>query len=379
MNLEAITLSEVAEKIQYGYTASASYDKSIGPKYLRITDIVPDVINWEQVPYCKINDDEIDKYLLHTGDIVIARTGNTTGYAKLIRGENNAVFASYLIRVQVNKDLADPYFIGHLLESDIYKRYVAQQKSGSAQGGANAKVLTNYRFVLPPLPDQRKIASILSAYDDLIKNNLRRIALLGEAMRLLYQEWFVRLQFPGYEHTGIVDGVPEGWEQVTIEDVLTLQRGFDLPSQSRIEGRVPIVASTGINGFHDKAMVKGPGVVTGRSGSLGNVHYICQDFWPLNTTLWVKELKRVSPLFAYFLLKELSLEIYNGGVSVPTLDRKVVHRIPIVLPSEKVMNQFNNLVEPIVSQIKHLEEYNQKLKQARDLLLPKLMSGEVTV
>ncbi|OGR31137.1 MAG: hypothetical protein A2005_05255 [Desulfuromonadales bacterium GWC2_61_20] len=232
---------------------------------------------------------------------------------------------------------------------------------------------------MPARYAQQRIADILSAYDDLIENNRRRMALLEEAARQVYQEWFVRLRFPGYEHTRIVDGVPEGWEKTPLESALVLQRGFDLPSQDRSDGSVQIYASTGVNGYHNVAKVQAPGIVTGRSGSLGKVHYVYEDYWPLNTTLWIKEFRRVSPLFAYFLLSSLNLEQYNGGVSVPTLDRKVVHRIEVVVPPAKIQSLFGEYVMPMFSQVRQLGLYNDKLRTARDLLLPKLMSGEIAV
>jgi type I restriction enzyme S subunit len=164
-----------------------------------------------------------------------------------------------------------------------------------------------------------------------------------------------------------------------LESALVLQRGFDLPSQDRSDGSVPIYASTGVNGTHNVAKAKAPGVVTGRSGSLGKVHYVHEDYWPLNTTLWVKEFRRVSPLFAFFLLASLRLDQYNGGVSVPTLDRKVVHKIEVVVPNSKMQALFSDYVLPMFTQLRTLGSYNDKLRTARDLLLPKLMSGEISV
>jgi len=142
---------------------------------------------------------------------------------------------------------------------------------------------------------------------------------------------------------------------------------------------VPIYASTWVNGTHNVAKAKAPGVVTGRSGSLGKVHYVHEDYWPLNTTLWVKEFRQVSPLFAFFLLSSLQLDQYNGGVSVPTLDRKVVHKIEVVVPNSKIQSLFGDYVLPMFSQVRNLEFYNNKLRAARDLLLPKLMNGEIAV
>jgi type I restriction enzyme S subunit len=239
--------------------------------------------------------------------------------------------------------------------------------------------LAKLEIAYPSLLTQLRIADILSSYDTLIENNRRRMVLLEEAARQLYREWFVRLRFPGHEHTRITNGVPEGWERMPFESALVLQRGFDLPLQDREDGDVPIYGSTGINGFHSKVRVSGPGVVTGRSGTLGEVRYVTTDFWPLNTSLWVKEFKRVSPIYAVFLMREMDLRQYNGGVSVPTLDRKIVHKAEILLPEKKLMASFDEIVGPLFMQINTLTTQIEKLRAARDLLLPRLMSGEVVV
>ena len=162
-------------------------------------------------------------------------------------------------------------------------------------------------------------------------------------------------------------------------EMLTLQRGFDLPASARVEGDFPVYAATGIHGWHNKAMVKGPGVITGRSGSLGKVLYSPDDFWPLNTTLWVKDFKFVSPEFAFFLLSGLNLEQFNGGAAVPTLNRNDVHRIEVRLPPKRLIEEFSEIVLVQLRQIEGLIRYNDKLCEARDLLLPRLMSGELTV
>ena len=377
-NVPLLSLADIAESVRYGYTASAS-DREVGPKFLRITDIVPPQINWASVPYCEIDEKNLAKFSLDIGDIVIARTGATVGYAKLIRDNEPSVFASYLVRIRVDPEKADPGYIGRIVESEVYKRFVLSRVGGAAQPNANAKVLSSFRLPIPEKATQRRIASILSAYDDLIENNRRRIQLLEQAARLLYREWFVYLRFPGHEHAKIKDGVPEGWEMKPLGDLLTLQRGFDLPVKNRKEGPYPIYASTGINGFHNVAKVVGPGVVTGRSGSLGTVMYVPGDFWPLNTALWVKEFKRVSPLFALHLLSGMKLEQYNGGAAVPTLNRNDVHRVETLCPSRNVVRLFDDCISSLYLQTETLERSVKSLAQARDLLLPRLMNGEVAV
>ena len=236
---------------------------------------------------------------------------------------------------------------------------------------------------LPPLPVQRRIAGILSAYDDLIENCQRRIRILEDMARGLYREWFVHFRFPGADALPRVDSplgpIPQGWEVARLDEVLVLQRGFDLPKGERAEGSIPIYAASGITGFHNEAKVHAPGVVTGRSGTIGEVLYVQEDFWPLNTTLWVKAFPRSEPLFAYFLLGSLGLKQFNSGAAVPTLNRNDVHGIPVVVPPRDVQRCFQEITGSMLGQARMLTMKIANLRRTRDLLLPRLLSGQITL
>ena len=238
-------------------------------------------------------------------------------------------------------------------------------------------------FQIPFPENRRAIASILSAYDDLIENNTRRIKILEEMAQMIYREWFVNFRFPGHENVKMVESelgpIPEGWRLGRLEDAVVMQRGFDLPKVRRIPGDVPIIAATGLNGTHNAAKVKGPGVVTGRSGSLGTVMLVWENFWPLNTTLWAKEFRQSNPIHAYFTLKALDLKGFNSGAAVPTLNRNDIHGLPTVLPDRGTLNAFVECVVPLFTLKRNLEVKNFNLRATRDLLLPKLISGEVSV
>ena len=310
-----------------------------------------------------------------TGTLCITIAANIADTAILVF---DACFPDSVIGFIADESKADTRFVKYLFDATIQQQ-VQKFTQGAAQDNLSQEKLLSIEFPIPEINEQKRIADIVSAYDDLIENNRRRMALLGDAARQLYREWFVRLRFPGHEHTRITNGVPEGWKRAPFETALVLQRGFDLPVQNREGGDVPIYGSTGISGFHNKAKVAGPGVVTGRSGTLGEAHYVPSDFWPLNTALWVKEFKRVSPFFAVFLMREMRLSQYNGGVSVPTLDRKIVHKAEILIPSKKLLNSFDEFAESLFQQINTLTTQIEKLRAARDLLLPRLMSGEIAV
>lgn len=329
----------------------------------------------------ELSDRELESNSLEDGDLLFGRRSLVeAGAGKcslVVEPADSLTFESSIIRVRINKEAANPRFLYYYFLSPQGRGRIRSIVSGTNVKGIRGSDLKRLHVASPPKCAQDAIATTLAAYDDLIENNRRRMVLLEESARLLYSEWFIRLRFPGHEHTCITDGVPEGWERVPLENALVLQRGFDLPTQDRQEGSVPIYGSTGILGYHDKAKASAPGVVTGRSGTLGEVQYVADDYWPLNTALWVKEFKRVTPLFALFLLREMDLKQYNGGASVPTLDRKSVHKVEITVPSNMLLSSFDEFAADIFAQIKNLNAQNEKLRAARDLLLPRLMSGEL--
>jgi len=317
------------------------------------------------------------KFVLKDKDILLAMTGATAGKLGRVRTTQDLLLNQRVAKIEATS--AEPDFIWFALSSEKYRERFYSIAGGAAQPNMSGGQIEAVEILLPPPLAQNRIADVLSAYDDLMENNRRRMALLEESARLLYREWFVRLRFPGHEHIPLTNGVPQGWERVPFECALVLQRGFDLPEREWQEGEFPICCSTGIVGYHNEAKAKGPGVFTGRSGSLGVVNYVESDYWPHNTALWVRDFIKVTPLFALFLLREMNLDQYNGGASVPTLDRKAVHRVPVLVPPRKFITLFDEQLTPMFEQLRNLRQQHQKLRAARDLLLPRLMSGEVAV
>ena len=312
-------------------------------------------------------------------DIVFSYEATLHRYARIPDGFGGCL-GRRMALVRPDRSKVDPRFMHYLFLSPVWRAKMdAITITGATVNRIPLTIFRETEVSFPELHEQRKIADILSAYDDLIENNRRRIALLEEAARLLYREWFVHFRFPGHEHFKVTDGLPEGWKRRTLGSVLNLQRGFDLPVSRRIPGGVPVYGSTGIVGEHNVARVVFPTLVTGRSGSLGKVCYVDDPCWPLNTSLWVTAFKEVSIHFAYFLLSEINLAKFNAGASVPTLDRKVAHGVNILIPSRNVATLFDEQMEVVFRQKKSLDQQIQKLAEARDLLLPRLMNGEIAV
>ena len=398
-----VKLSDISH-LQYGYTAT-SKKINVGPKYLRITDIVKDTIDWDNVPFCKIEEKKISKYLLNIGDIVVARTGNTVGYAKLIRKDIFAVFASYLIRIQLNQTKADPNYVGRLIESNIFKKYIHSMKSGAAQPNANAEVIGRFQFCLPPLKTQQKIASILSTYDDLIENNNRRITILEEMAQKLYREWFVKFRFPGYEEVKMVESelglIPEGWEVKRIDDFGKVVTG-KTPSKKREEyygNDVPFIKTpdmhNGIFVINTNEYLTYEGADSQKNkylppksisvSCIGTVGIVSINAISAQTNQQINSVVLKESFFLeflYFALLDLKSTIQNygsTGATMANLSKGKFEQLKIIVPSQNLIKYFHKIVSPLFNQILIFSKKNINLKQQRDLLLPKLISGKIDV
>lgn len=291
----------------------------------------------------------------------------------------DACFPDSVIGFMADEKEADVRFVKYKL--DFVKQTFQRVSQGAAQDNLSQEKLLSIPLLVPTVAEQRDIADILSAYDDLIENNRRRMELLEVSARHLYEEWFVRLRFPGHEHTKIVNGVPEGWERKSLGECFVLKRGHDLPEPMRVPGDIPVVSSSGVTGYHNQKKAEGPGVVTGRYGTLGEVHYIDSDYWPHNTALFVSDFKGHSPRIVHACLRYELLRVtaQSNNAAVPGVNRNVIHMFKLIWPSPKLQALLDVYLVPIYRQLTVLRRQIDTLKSARDLLLPRLMSGEVAV
>ncbi len=393
------TLANVCESVRYGYTASA-ISEPYGPLFLRITDIVPESLDWESVPYCLIEDDDRKRFTLAVGDIVVARTGATVGYAKLIRDAVDAVFASYLVRFRVDPKLADPAYVGRLVESQVYKSFVQSRIGGAAQPNASAPVLGAFEFALPSRQSQQRIADILSAYDDLIENNRRRMALLEDTARQLYREWFVRLRFPGHEHTRITNGVPEGWERKAIEQLACyLNRGiaphYDDEAEGLVinqkcirAGRLDLsLARRQSREYTPKRQIQHGDILVNSTGegTLGRVAQVLAPIENCTVDTHVTIVRPAAGVGIHYIGQALMeweprlSTMGRGATNQTELSRRQIGDVQILVPQRLLLQQFEDFAAPSFRQAWVLMEQNAKLRAARDLLLPRLMSGEIAV
>ncbi|MDE0483326.1 MAG: restriction endonuclease subunit S [Candidatus Poribacteria bacterium] len=386
-----VILREICDSVKYGYTASAK-SEPIGPKFLRITDIVPNHIDWSSVPHCEIDKDNLSKYLLKKNDIVIARTGATTGYAKRIRTKQHAIFASYLVRIRINPKCNSKY-IGYVIESDEYKQFIQLNIGGAAQPHANAQILTSFPIPLPPLPTQRKIAAILSTYDDLIENNTRRIKILEDMAQTLYREWFVHYRFPGYENVPMVESelgaIPQGWEVKKFGGVSynfdRLRKPLSGQVRSTMQGEYPYYGAAKILDYINGYLFDGRYLLIGEDGSVVTkdgkpvLQLVTGKFWVNNHTHVVQGKSPISTNFLYLFMSNVTITSYITGAAQPKINQENLNRIPVIFPPENLLEQFENTIQPNFENIIALNLKNANLCQTRDLLLPKLISGKIDV
>lgn len=377
MKWEKVKLGNVTDSC-LGKMLDQNKNKGDYQPYLANVNVRWGEFDLEDLPLMKFEESEQERYELKYGDLVICEGGEPGRCAIWKEQIPNMKIQKALHRVRVHDCLDYRYlFYWFLLAGKTGE--LDQYFTGATIKHMPGQKLKEVVIDKPPLEIQHRIADILSAYDDLIENNQKQIKLLKEAAQRLYKEWFVDLHFPGHENTKIVDGVPEGWSRTNINGILTFHRGYDLTKNEMKAGRYPVIGSTSIIGYHNEFKIKGPGIVTGRSGSLGKYQLVWDDFWPHNTSLYISNYKGHNIFFVYSLLQTVDFASLNNGGAIPTLNRNVLSNIEVIEPEKKLQDVFAKIAEPQYQKIKNLEKQNDRLKTARDLLLPKFMSGEVEV
>ncbi len=302
--------------------------------------------------------------------------------------------------IRANPDIVLSYFLFCSLQSPFFQAGLKAKATGTTVLGIRQSDLKNVLVLLPPLPTQKRIADILSKYDDLIDNNNRRIALLEESVHLLYREWFVSLRFPGHESVRVVDGVPEGWERVTAERVISFNPKTSVPKG---ENRpfVPMQSlSTNLMTIDDieyrpvkgGAKFKNYDTLLARitpcleNGKTAFVQFLDDDELVAtgSTELIVMRSEKVSPYWVYCLsrsynFRQHAINSMSGSDNRQRVQPKSLEGFEILKPKENILEKFHNLSRPVFIKIHLLSDANQKLKEARDSLLPRLMNGSLEV
>ena len=381
MKWEKVKLGDIAtfsNGINFNKTAYAKGIKLIGvsnfgdrfyPDYSQLQEVKKDIVRLEDC--------------LRNGDIVFVRSnGNKelVGRCMLVKNPTERVtYSGFCIRARLNDtDRYDPVYFTYYFKSKAFRRAVSGTAVGANIQNLSQARLSNHECRIPSIEVQHRIADILSAYDDLIENNQKQIKLLEEAAQRLYKEWFVDLRFPGHENTKIVDGVPEGWRRGLLKELISVNYGKD-HKKAPDDGNIPVYGSGGLMRKCNKSLFSGEAVLIPRKGSLNNIMYVDETFWTVDTMFYATMKQPHTAVFVYFFVKAFDMYSMNIGAAVPSMTTKILDAMDVVIPDKETLEKFDKLTKTYFNKIKTLQGQNERLKIARDLLLPKLMSGEVEV
>ncbi len=328
----------------------------------------------------KEKDEALRNGKLKRGDIVYTTRGTVgnAGYYNSSVPYENVRINSGMVILRSNGEIVDARFLYQILKSEYYRPYFKQYCTGSAQPQLPIKNFSQIYLNVPDIKTQHRIADILSVYDNLIENNQKQIKLLEEAAQRLYKEWFVDLRFPGHENTKIVDGVPEGWRRGLLKELISVNYGKD-HKKAPDDGNIPVYGSGGLMRKCNKSLFSGEAVLIPRKGSLNNIMYVDETFWTVDTMFYATMKQPHTAVFVYFFVKAFDMYSMNIGAAVPSMTTKILDAMDVVIPDKETLEKFDKLTKTYFNKIKTLQGQNERLKIARDLLLAKLMSGEVEV
>ena len=376
MKWEKVKLGNVTDSC-LGKMLDQNKNKGDYQPYLANVNVRWGEFDLEDLPLMKFEESEQERYELKYGDLVICEGGEPGRCAIWKEQIPNMKIQKALHRVRVHDCLDYRYlFYWFLLAGKTGE--LDQYFTGATIKHMPGQKLKEVVIDKPPLEIQHRIADILSAYDDLIENNQKQIKLLEEAAQRLYKEWFVDLRFPGYENTKIVDGVPEGWSRGLLKELISVNYGKD-HKKAPDDGNIPVYGSGGLMRKCNKSLFSGEAVLIPRKGSLNNIMYVDETFWTVDTMFYATMKQPHTAVFVYFVVKAFDMYSMNIGAAVPSMTTKILDAMDVVIPDKETLEKFDKRAKMYFNKIKTLQGQNERLKTARDLLLPKLMSGEVEV
>lgn len=353
----------------------------------------------------EVDEKERNSYSIKKGDVFITRTSETMeelGMSTVaLKDYPNATYNGFTKRLRPITELLEPRFIGYYLRTPEFRGKFMAFSAMTTRASLTNDDLLSLEVPVPPLPIQQRIASILSAYDDLIENNQKQIKLLEEAAQRLYKEWFVDLRFPGHEGVKVVDGVPEGWSRTRLDEVIEFNPKVSL-TKERIKEFVPMSALSNTAMILDTNEItytqsnsgskfKNDDTIMARitpcleNGKIAFVQELKSEEGAVGSTEYIVLRSRLlCPSMVYLLSRMQDFRKYaiNNMSGSDGRQRVKVERLmeyEYLKPTNDLVCEFSSKVTPMFKNIKHLSKLNAILREARDRLLPKLMSGEIEV
>ena len=307
--------------------------------------------------------------------------GKPVGRVALIDGLGTVYCNNFCQQLRVDEEQWIPQFATRALWYR-YTQGVTARLEHQTTGIRNLDYAAylNLPILLPPLLEQRAIAVVLDSIDDAIERTEAVITATEQLRDSLLHE-LLTLGIPGWhtvwrEALGI-GTIPEDWDVVRLGEVATLQRGADLPVQNRLPGLVPVYGSNGILDRHTQALANGPGVITGRSGSIGLVYFSSEPYWPLNTTLYVSDFHGNSERFVYYFLSQMRLDRFAASTGVPSLNRNFVHPLKVACPSLSEQMAIATMLDGVGAAVQRAREERDGLQSLKASIADALLTGRV--
>lgn len=395
-NWRVLPLSEIAEEINDSYNPTKEENLS----YIGLEHIEQQTLKLSGIGRSDIVISTKEKF--QSGDILF---GSLRPYfRKVVRPKFSGVCSTDITVIRAKRNYYQG-FVFYLIASKEIIDYATNISNGTRMPRANWGVLAKSKWRIPPLPIQRKIADILSTYDDLIEINEQRIKILEEMARLIYKEWFVKFKFPGNEKVKMVKSelgiIPEGWGVVKICDRFTTVLG-GTPSRNKLEywknGTIPWINSGKVNdlrvinesefitelGFGNsssKMMPKRTTILAITGATLGQVSLLEIKVCANQSVIGIYDNDKLFNEYIYLTFCEIiqTIIMQAGGGAQQHINKEIVNGVKVILPHFDIIRKFNETIYPIFDLIANLLFKNLILRQARDMLLPKLISGEIEV
>ena len=322
---------------------------------------------------------------------VLLTTEAPLGELAVLRDDQRIALAQRIILLRAKQGRVDPLYLFYALQSDFGQGELKARASGTTVLGIKQSELRQVRIPIFPLPAQWRIAGVLSAYDELIENNQRRIRILETMARALYREWFVEFRFPGHVEVASVASplgdIPKGWEVKTLDQIADnydrLRKPLSKMQRAEMQGEYPYYGAAKVFDYVNDFIFDGEYLLMAEDGSVITterapvLQLANERFWPNNHTHVLRGKQPFSTHFLYLGLSEVDISPYITGAAQPKITQENMNRIPFFCGPEKLHRKFNSLVAPMIRQSQVLQRQVHILRRTRDLLLPRLLSGQL--
>lgn len=403
MSQKTARLGDVVSLVQtgpFGSQLHCSDYTELGTPVIMPVNLVRRSISSENIARVEdIHVQRLSRHKVRKGDILYSRRGDVGRSAYVTQNEEGWLCGTGCLLVRPDPNIIRPLYLSYMLNEAETVEWVKNHAIGSTMPNLNTSILENIPVHFPDIDQQEKVERIVSAYDTLIENNQKQIKLLEEAARRLYKEWFVDLRFPGHEHTPIVNGIPEGWTMLQTADVITFDPSVKL-EKGQTRENVPMTALSTSGCTLDKSLItrttscsgsrflNGDTLLARISPSLenGKTAYVQGLEGPAvgSTEYIVMRGKSIPSIMVYLYartehFRKVAIGSMKGSDGRQRAQKDMLTSLPYVKAPDTLLKDFEGIAQPMFTLIEQLCTYNQHLTEARDRLLPKLMSGEIAI